>query len=202
MGQQTCTSGPTVGACGWTVGLWGKGNPHLSQMGVQHFYPLGHLYDFSMGMATVDCPVKTSIGAQWCNRGPKSATFLWPHMVFSVKTHCGLFCVFPLGFLSSLLCCFYHFAVLLFPFMIVLQLFCPSFPHTAITLCQVTLAEDSRPQVYKGPLGGDWSTWGTCLPIFCDYADCQEVTTVQCTNYFFSLIGTTCSWYSSSLRGL
>lgn len=59
--------------------------------------------------------------AHSCREGPTvGATFLWPHVVFSVKTHCGLSCVFPLGFLSSLLCCFYHFAVLLFPFMIVL----------------------------------------------------------------------------------
>lgn len=170
-------------------------------MGVQHFYPLGHLYDFSMGVATVDCPVKTSIGAQWCNtqRAQKCNLSVAPHGFLCENPLWILLCVpFGISLVSSLL----FLSLCSSSVSIHDVLFCPSFPHTAITLCQITLAEDSGPQVYKGPLGGDWSTWGTCLPIFCDYADCQQVTTVQCTNYFFSLIGTTCSWYSSSLRGL
>lgn len=74
---KTCSvvSGPLWVRVGelWVYG--GRENPHLSQMGVQHFYPLGQLYGFSMGMATGDWPVKTPTGARWGNT-QKSATFL------------------------------------------------------------------------------------------------------------------------------
>lgn len=125
-------------------------------------------------------------------------------MVFSVKTHCGLFCVSLVSSLLFLSLC--SSSVSIRDCFITILSFISSHCHHIVSdnaghipLASWT-AEDNGPQVYKGPLGGDWSTWGTCLPIFCDYADCQQVTRLQCTNYYFSLIGTTCSWYSSSLR--
>lgn len=87
MCQQTCPCRPTMDRCGWTVGLYGKPNLHLSHVSPRwvgpQFCPLGSLYVFSSDKPTMDSLQKTTIGPRFLKltmgpaRGAKTAKLLW-----------------------------------------------------------------------------------------------------------------------------